>query len=81
MKMILTCNAFKFEDKMYTQKSGTSIGAKPAGAYAEIFMVRVEKEGQQRWRGKRERVVKYCKIFILIKLVRSSHTQNTSSFP
>ena len=42
-------NTFEFEDKLYTQKSGTSIGAPPAGAYAGLFMSEVEEKGLKSW--------------------------------
>ena len=65
MEMVLMSNTFEFEDKLYTQKSGTSIGAPPAGAYAGLFMSEVEEKGLKSWnaRGGRGEVL-FWKRFI-----------------
>ena len=45
MEVILRGNIFKFKDKLYTQRSGTSIESPPAGSYAGLYMVGVEERG------------------------------------
>ena len=37
-KLILTLNAFQFEDRFYLQKHGTAMGTRMALSYAKFFM-------------------------------------------
>ena len=44
--MILKGNIFKFKNKLYTQRSGTSIESPPVGSYAGLYMVGVGTVGE-----------------------------------
>ena len=41
-RLILEGNSFKFTNKLYLQRHGTSIGTKAAVAFANIFMAEIE---------------------------------------
>ena len=36
-KLVLTLNAFQFEDRFYLQKHGTAMGTRMAPSYANVF--------------------------------------------
>ena len=50
MSLILTLNTFSFSGRLHTQASGTSIGSVPAGAYAGVYVERVEETALENWR-------------------------------
>ena len=44
MRLILTENSFKFNDKHYLQTDGIEMGTKMAVAFSVIFMAHIEKQ-------------------------------------
>ena len=50
MTLILTSNTFSFSGRLHTQASGTSIGSVPAGAYAGLYVEKVEEAALEDWR-------------------------------
>ena len=50
MSLILTSNTFSFSGRLHTQASGTSIGSVPAGAYAGVYVEKVEETALEDWR-------------------------------
>ncbi|CAJ0959583.1 unnamed protein product [Ranitomeya imitator] len=44
IKLILTCNYFEFDNKIYLQKTGTAIGSKMAPQSANLFMAKLESD-------------------------------------
>ena len=50
MSLILTLNTFLFSGRLHTQASGTSIGSVLAGAYARLYVDKVEETALEDWR-------------------------------
>ena len=44
LELLLKNNIFEFDDKLYIQKIGTAMGAKPAPDYANIFMSEIDQK-------------------------------------
>ena len=52
VELMLKSSTFEYDDNLYTQATGTSIGAPYAPAYAGIYVGEVEEEGTRRWEGR-----------------------------
>ena len=50
MSLILMSNTFSFSGRLHTQASGMSIGSVPAGAYAGVYVEKVEETALEDWR-------------------------------
>ena len=49
MRLVLTLNTFEWDNKLYTQKDGTSIGTRAAPSFAGKFMGELEEKALQAW--------------------------------
>ena len=47
LELILSQNIFEFDEKLYRQEIGTSMGGKPAPDYANIFMAKLDSQIMQ----------------------------------
>jgi hypothetical protein len=52
VELMLKSSTFEYDESLYTQATGTSIGAPHAPAYAGIYVGHVEEEGARRWEGR-----------------------------
>ena len=51
VELMLKSSTFEYDSTLYTQTTGTSIGAPYAPSYAGIYVGHVEEEGARRWEG------------------------------
>ena len=52
VELMLKSSTFEYDSTLYTQATGTSIGAPYAPSYAGIYVGHVEEEGARRWEGR-----------------------------
>ena len=52
VELMLKSSTFEYDSTLYTQATGTSIGAPYAPSYAGIYVCSVEEEGARRWEGR-----------------------------
>ena len=51
MKIVLGCNVFEFNSKLYIQRIGTAMGSRCAPTYACLFMAELENRMLETWTG------------------------------
>ena len=49
MELVLTCNTFEWNEKLYTQQDGCAIGTRAAPTYAGAYMGRLLKKALAEW--------------------------------
>ena len=81
LEISLKCNDFEFDNKIFLQMSGTSMGKKFAPHYADIFMAKLEKEALEKCPLKPSLYLRYLDdIFIIWPHSRDDFTHFLNVF-